>query len=382
MAERPHLLFYFLHLLGVGHVFRAQRLVKAFVKAGFEVDIIFGGKPVSGFDAGDAKVHYLPPIAAADARYSQWLDGDGNPLGDVWMKRRRAVLLDAIGALQPDAVLTEAFPFGRRVVRHEVAAMLEALAAKQEPPMVISSVRDILQPRTKPGRDQETVEILQACYDHVLVHSDPDLVKLDETFPLASEIEQLVGYSGFVVPEGFHEIEAAGGAIDVVATAGGGAFGGEMLSAVVELAAERPELSFLIATGSEAAEGATLTLAERAGPNVQIVERIDGLAAQMGSARLSISQCGYNTAMDVLASRIRAVFVPHDTTGQKEQALRAAVLERAGVAVSVPQSQLTVEVLDEAVTRALSLPKPALDVDFDGAMKSASLVKHWLAARA
>ncbi|EFL88059.1 glycosyltransferase family protein [Ahrensia sp. R2A130] len=382
MANRPHLLFYFLHLLGVGHVFRAQRLVKAFLNAGFDVDIIYGGKPVPGFDPGDARVHYLPPISAADASYSQWLDGNGDALGDDWMEKRCAVLLDAIASLQPDAVLTEAFPFGRRVVRHEVTAMLDALAAKSRPPLVTSSVRDILQPRTKPGRDQETVDVLHARYDQVLVHSDPALVTLEETFPLTCEIEPMLGYTGFVVPANLLEIEPSGAAVDIVATAGGGAFGGEMLDVVVQLAALRPELNFLIATGSEAKEGAIAKLIELAGPNVRIVKRINGLAGQMAAARLSISQCGYNTAMDVLASRSRAVFVPHDTTGQKEQALRAAVLERAGVAVSLPQSRLTLKALSDAVIQALVLPKPALDVDFDGAANSAKLVKLWLAARA
>ncbi|MEN0040022.1 MAG: glycosyltransferase [Pseudomonadota bacterium] len=381
MAERPRLLFYFLHLLGVGHVFRAQRLAKAFLAAGFEVDIIYGGKPVSGFDPGNAKVHYLPPIAAADASYSEWLDGEGKPLSDAWMERRGDTLLEAIADLQPDAVLTEAYPFGRRLVRHEVGAMLDVVAEKPRPPLVISSVRDILQPRTKPGRDQETVDVLRARYDRVLVHSDPTLVRLEETFPLTAPIDGMLGYTGFVVPEGLDQVSLSGMDVDVVASAGGGAFGGELLETVLELATRRTNLTFLISVGSEADPLTLERLLERAGDNAHLVQRIDGLAGQMAKARLSISQCGYNTSMDVLASRCRAVFVPHDTTGQMEQALRAAVLERAGIAVSLPQSRLTLEALSEAVDRASALPKPSLDVDFNGAANSARLVQRWLAAR-
>ena len=56
-------------------------------------------------------------------------------------------------------------------------------------PALVTSVRDILQERIKPGRDAETVEILNRHFDLVMVHGDPAFATLGDTFPLAAAIE-------------------------------------------------------------------------------------------------------------------------------------------------------------------------------------------------
>ena len=89
--------------------------------------------------------------------------------------------------------------------------------------------------------------------------------------------------------------------------------------------------------------------------------------------------------MDALAahrdSACRAVFVPYDTEGQSEQLRRAQLLEEAGYAVCVPQSQLTPEGLLDAVARARSLPRVAHEINFDGVNTSAQLLHAFLDRR-
>ena len=132
-------------------------------------------------------------------------------------------------------ILFEAFPFGRRMVRHEIAALLQAAAERKNPPLIVSSVRDILQERKKHGRNEETRDLITTQFDHVLVHSDPNLIRLGATFPFASEIETKTSYTGFVVPP----VRAVEGAIeryDIIVSAGGGAFGGDLLKTAMEVA--------------------------------------------------------------------------------------------------------------------------------------------------
>jgi len=384
MAERkPRLLFYFLHLLGVGHVYRAKRLVEAFAAEGLAVDIVYGGVPLDGITFAGESVHYLPPIRAEDASYKRMLDADGKELSQDYMQSRKSALLNVFSRLQPDAILTEAFPFGRRVIRHEMDALLTAAMERPEPPLIISSVRDILQENRKPGRIEEARDWARNRFDNVLVHADPNIIRLDATFHLAPEIEDKLAYTGFVVPPS-EGSEAVGG-FDVIVSAGGGGFGEILMRTALHLANGDGARTWCFATGPNLDEAVKADLRENAASNVTVTERLDNLAGHMKRAKISISQCGYNTAMDALAahetSDCRAVFVPHDTTGQTEQLRRARLLETSGYAICVPQSKLSAKRLRGAVKRAVVLPKVMREIDFDGAANSARLLRQWIAAR-
>ena len=83
-------------------------------------------------------------------------------------------------------------------MRFELLPLLEAIAAMKPRPALVTSVRDILQERIKPGRDEETVEILNRHFDLVMVHGDPVFATLADTFPLASSITAEIAYTGMV----------------------------------------------------------------------------------------------------------------------------------------------------------------------------------------
>ena len=272
------------------------------------------------------------------------------------------------------------------MVRHEIGALLEAARKRPTPPLVVSSVRDILQERKKPGRTEETRDWIDDWFDHVLVHSDPNVIQLNETFPFAEEIADKTSYTGFVVPTltGATNVQQ----FDIIATAGGGGFGGSLMDTVLEVARTDPipNAHWCLATGPHMPPETIAELRSAALPNITIVERLDNLAAHLANAKISISQCGYNTAMDVLRahqeSDCRAVFVPYDTERQSEQSRRAELLEKAGYAINLPQSKLTAEGLANAVRHASKLPRTNHAIDFDGVANTAKLVRSWLDQRA
>ncbi len=382
---RPRLLFYFLHLLGVGHVYRAKRLIESLAQQGISVDVIYGGEPIPGMTFEAESVHFLPPIKSADNAFSSYLDENGQALGEAFLKRRQEILLAVFDDLDPDCLLIEAFPFGRRMVRHEIAALIDAASQRSPKPLIVSSVRDILQERKKAGRIEETRNWIKSQFDHVLVHSDPYVIKLDETFPLAHEVASQITYTGFVVPHNNNARTQE--SFDVIVTAGGGAFGGDLMRVAAEAARAAPaDQTWCLAVGHNAETGLRESLQAAAPPNVTVREQLDNLSGHMKLARVSVSQCGYNTAMDVLSvhqtSACRAVFVPYDTEGQSEQLRRAELLEKAGFAINLPQSRLTAGRLLEAVDRAARLPRVAHDVDFSGASNTADIVCGWLDCRA
>ncbi len=370
-GEPERVLFHVQHLLGVGHIHRARLLIGGFRKAGLAVDVVHGGIPVDGFDYEAESVTFLPALRARDASFADILDETGQPVSEAYRTRRAKLLVETFDSLQPDAIVIEAWPFGRRVLRKEMAALMKAAAYRRIKPLVITSVRDILQEGRKPGRSEEAVDNVRAHIDHVLVHTDPALVPLDATFPLTDRIADCIAYTGYVVPE---SAVVNAQPFDVIVTAGGGAFGADLLATAAEAAQHFPEERWCMATGPN---GAALPVPD----TVTLVDRIDGLAAHMAKAGLSISQCGYNTAMDVLSSGVKAVFVPHDTTGQTEQKRRAELLGDKGYAICVPQSDLTVDGLVDAIAKARALRSPVHRPDLSGVQTSAALLAGWLAER-
>ena len=152
-AKAPSVFFYVQHLLGIGHLARGSRIARALIDRGMEVTFVTGGLPVPGFPGPGIAHIALPPIAVADSGFSGLVTATGEPADADYLEARKNQLLEAFRTARPDIVLIEAFPFGRRQVRFELLPLIEAIAATNPRPALVTSLRDILQRRSKPGRD-------------------------------------------------------------------------------------------------------------------------------------------------------------------------------------------------------------------------------------
>jgi len=216
--------FYVQHLLGIGHLKRAATLAQALRAAGFQVVLVSGGAPVSGI-AVDVQ---LSPASAADAKFKTLLDDSGRPVDEEWKRGRAAALLDVWRALRADVLLVELFPFGRRQMRFELMPLLEDARRLAPRPLVVCSVRDLLQPR--PDREQETAELATRFFDRILVHGDPRLASFERTFGSARTLEGRLHYTGYVVAPA---ASPAAAAAEVLVSAGGGAVGRRLLETAI-----------------------------------------------------------------------------------------------------------------------------------------------------
>ena len=372
----PRVLFYVQHLVGVGHVFRATRIVCALRGQGVEVALVFGGVPLPNLDIADARIHYLPPVRAGLEVFNRLEDGDGNPVDDAYKDRRRDRLLAIFEETKPDVVVTEAFPFGRRQMRFELIPLMEAAQARRPRPAVVASVRDILQESSKPERDREVVDILNRYFDRVLVHGDPGFVRIEYTFPHGEEIAGKLLYTGIVAPE--PPVPAIGDEeFDVVVSVGGGAFGHKLLLAALKarklsvLADARwVVLTGLAATAEQKAELETL-----ADGNVVFERFIPDLPARLAAAKLSISRVGYNTTADIYAAGCRAIVVPFSDGIETEQITRAALMQEKGLAIAIGHEDETPEVIAAAIDRAMAGPAPdRSSIDINGAANAARML--------
>jgi predicted glycosyltransferase len=376
-SQPPRVFFYVQHLLGIGHLARASRIARALAEDGFDVTVVTGGTPVTGFPG--PLVHHvaLPPITAGDAGFSGLADIDGNPVDDAFKDNRKERLLAAFRQSQPDIVIIEAFPFGRRQVRFELLPLLEAIAAMERKPLVVTSLRDILQERSKPGRDEETVALVTQYFDHVLVHGDPAFARLEDTFPLASEITDKVIYTGLVAaPAPAQPTEQ----FDVIVSAGGGAVGNALIRAALEAAKSiGKSLSWALITGPNLPQSDFDAISADAPAHVSVTRFRPDFASLLAGARLSVSQAGYNTVCDILRAGCHALLIPFTAGGETEQTVRAERLEKLGLAHVLTEDDLSTESMTRAIETALTATdRPPHSLDLDGARRTAEILRGLL----
>jgi predicted glycosyltransferase len=375
------MLVYVQHLLGIGHLARASLIADAARKAGLRVKLVLGGPPVPGFPPPGIETVALPPVRAGQSGFSELVDLAGEPAGEAYLGERLETLLAAFEAFRSDIVLIEAFPFGRRQMRFELEPLLERARDARWAPLVACSLRDIVQEGRKPGRDRETVDVLQRSFDIVVVHGDPDLIALDATFPLAHEIAPLIRYTGIVTgPVGALEGER----FDVIVSAGGGAAGGRIMRAALA-ALPRSRLKdarWTFVTGPNLPPDVAGELAAGLPENAVVTSHRGDFRALLANARLSISQAGYNTAADVLVAGCRSVMVPFAEGGETEQTRRAEALGGRKLVHVVDERELSPESLSEAIDRAIQDALPARSgLRLDGAECTPALLLEALRAK-
>jgi predicted glycosyltransferase len=372
-------LFHVQHLLGIGHLQRSLRIAEALAQAGMTVTLVSGGAPTALPRDPAIRWVQLPPVRARDAQF-ELIDSTGAPIDDALREARRRALLAAFAAARPDVVVVEGYPFARRSFRFELEPLVAAVRETRPRPCLVCSVRDVVVVRDDPERHRDIVERVKRDFDAVLVHGDPTLVPFDASFPAAPQIADRLVYTGYVAPPAAVGAATGEGSPGVVVSAGGGAAGHDLLSAA--LAARRSgclaNLSWLLLTGTNLPEPAFAALAATAPPGVAVERFRPDLPALLRGCRVSVSQAGYNTVLDILAARCRAVLVPFAAERETEQLLRAGRLAALGVVELLRESELTPLLLTAAIERATARLPAAIAIDTDGAARSARLIVEML----
>ncbi len=371
-------LFYVQHLLGIGHLQRALSLVDAIALEDIAVTLVLGGEPPPWpIFARAERLVQLTPVSARDASFKELVGPAGQPIDQKLKKSRREALLAAFDAASPDAIVIEAFPFGRRAFRFELEALLEAARARRPRPRILCSLRDIVVVPDELTRRRDIIDRVRADFDFVLVHGDPDFIPLDESFPAASEIANRLIYTGYISGQDQPDAtDETAGADEVLVSVGGGAVGGTLLSTAVE-ARRRGCLNGLtwrLLAGPNLPAG---TFEELAGglPAGAVLERYRQEFPQMlRRCRVSVSQAGYNTILNILAARVPAVVVPFASERETEQRLRAERLAARGVLELVDEADLTPDRLSCAIKRAIERGPGTISVQTGGARCAASLI--------
>src|SRR5262245_57264638 len=153
------------HLLGDGHLTRAAAIGRALSGRGHNVTLVSGGNPAPLVRLDSLNLVQLPPLHIAGTAFSRLLDERGEAADAALLAARRTQLLTVLQTSTPDVVVTELFPFGRRILSDEYVELLRTARRARPRPLFLCSIRDILVAPTQWERIVAAHQRLDELYD-------------------------------------------------------------------------------------------------------------------------------------------------------------------------------------------------------------------------
>lgn len=382
---KPALLLYCQHSVGIGHLMRSLVIAESLTRD-FRVVFLNGGVfPAGVVPPHGVEIVDLPPLGLE--RRQLVSRGEAQDI-DCIKAVRKAIVLGTYDRIRPEVVLVELFPFGRKKFAFE---LLPLLKRTRRPtgwrPSVLCSVRDILV-SARPDQQHHDDRARWLCnryFDGVMVHADPALAEFSESFRPSRPLTVPVHYTGFVARSSRGAVGGARGP-HVLVSAGGGLAGGDLLRAAVAAhALTPPELRrpMRIVAGPFLPEPEWNALRDSVDgrADIALVRSVPDLGAEMQRAAVSVSQCGYNTATDILGANVPALVVPYAAQREDEQANRARRLARLGLLRMLDADALAPgRLAQEIVTTTHFLPETSA-LSLDGGRRTAEIVARCLAMR-
>jgi predicted glycosyltransferase len=378
--------YYCQHVLGIGHFHRSLEICRAIAR-NHPTTLILGG-PVVQVDIPEIEVLRLPGLQM-DSEFSTMVPCDSNLSLEEVKKARRKLLYNHFAKSCPDVFVTELYPLGRKAFRFELDPVLDHIREKVSPRcFCYCSVRDILVEK-KTGREKfedRAVKTLNRYYDGLLVHADPKVITLEETFGRLKDIHIPLHYTGFVSQ---HRRTAPMvnirstfdlGPEDklIVASIGGGNVGSELLFAAIDgfnSLKSKVNSHLQLFCGPYCEDNIYEQLQRKTGPNISLQRFTDRFPEWLSAADLSISMAGYNTCMNLVQAGTPALVYPFGQN--REQRLRAERLAEKTAISLLTDRDLQSRLVSRHIIRQLDTPRSAEFINIDGAAGTAVQLERW-----
>lgn len=384
-TDKPNLIFYCQHSLGMGHLVRALTLATTLSER-FTVIFLNGGRfPDNIAKPEGMEVINLPPLGMDEDNqlYSQ---DDKYSVAEAQLLRKQ-ILLIVFKQYRPQVILIELFPFGRKKFAGEIMPLLKAAKRMEHSsPLVFCSLRDIMVNARKDQirHDNRARWLVDRYFDAILIHADPHFARLEDTFRPTRPLKTAVHYTGFVLPRD-QDHPKQNKTRQLVVSAGGGMVGAPLFRvamAAQEVLWQRFHLPMTLIAGPFLPEDDWQAI-EAAAKNrlgLTVHRHVPSMNEVLASHSISVSQCGYNTVMDILKSGIAALVVPFSQGQENEQMQRARRLEKLGLLRMVDATELDVSRFVLEIEKLLAFtPAPSI-LDLHGATSSSDMIGQLLAA--
>jgi predicted glycosyltransferase len=355
----------------LGHFYRALALAEAMAE---QFDIcFFNGGPVPGMAELPANIRFihLPPIRMEE-------DGSLSGEGDVAaiMEQRKQTFLAVASDAPAAALVVELYPFGRKKFAPEIDPLIGYVRGHGG--KIICSVRDVLvNVRADQARhDQRAADTLNTLFDAVLVHSDDRIFKLEDSFNPERPLTIPVFHTGFVTRTVRRETPATGNL--TLVTAGGGVVGHAIYQSAVEaqhVLWEQKGWAMTVVAGPLFPEADWQALQQQ-GQNVgglTLLREVKSMAPLLAQAGRVVSQCGYNSALEIVQHGVPTLFIPFARGQESEQTTRARQFGELGFSQWMPENELCGSALARRLLQQ-GAPAPKAALNTDGASTSAHMI--------
>jgi predicted glycosyltransferase len=387
-AEKPRVLIYCQHILGMGHLIRSMTIARALRNCA--VVFVNGGESCSGMEVPSwVTIVNLPPLTADSEFHELNIPSQDATLEQVQLARKN-MLFEHFEHFRPDVVIIELFPFGRKRFAFELLPLLAHIRLSSPSTKVVCSLRDILVTKPDPVRHEDwVVSLMNRYFDLLLIHSDPTFQTLNETFSRCHDLRCEVQYTGFVTQDAdvltgcspATDPSISDGRPMILASVGGGRVGYELLQSTIQasgLLSTTHLHRLLMFTGPYMPDHQYEQLHTLAAqqPQIEVRRFTSSFQSLMRQASLSISMAGYNTCMNILNTGTRALVWPFTGNKNDEQTIRAQKLERRGLLTLLKSIDLNPEQLAGKIVATLSHSPihPPHSINTNGAQETAMAI--------
>lgn len=371
-------MFYCQHILGMGHLIRSIEIVKGLIPD-FQICFINGGKVIEEFQfPTEIEVINIPAVQT-DREFNELSPVDDRFTMAELEEKRRSTLLETCDRFEPDILIIELYPFGRRRFSFELIPLVEK--AKSMGTKIVSSVRDIIVTKQNQQRHEEKVcRLINQYFDMLLIHGDPNFVKLDLSFSRIEDLNCPVHYTGYVVQPIPQPPKIANKPL-ILVSVGGGRFGHDLLECVAHTATilkDKIPHQIQMFTGPFCPDEVSQKLRDiaKSQDNLTCDRYTPNLLDYMQQADLSIGMAGYNTTMNILSTGVKAMMMAFQGNNDKEQLTRLTKLDKLGRVKMIQPEDLKPEEFTQNVIDYLQYQPTELDLDFNGATNTAYYLKQ------
>jgi predicted glycosyltransferase len=386
-----NIIFYCQYVWGMGHLVRSLEFARAL--SDHDVTLVVGGQQVE-VDRPDHVELVRLPVLYMDEKFTRLIPGDPGRSVKHVQRERKSALYSLFEKKKPDLFIVELYPFGRSIFGFELEPLLDEIRAGRFGRVkAVCSLRDILvEKKDPPVYEKRVLEKLNRYFDALLIHSDAGLQRLDETFSRARDIEIPLVYTGFITqqtdPAGGRklrqELKIAPGEKLIVASAGGGRSGFNILTSVLDacklLRGSLP-IRLEVFSGPFMENEAYEKLVARSGPGIRIQRYSRRFLDYLDAADLSVSLAGYNTCMNLLVTQVPALVYPY--ARQQEQPMRVGKIKHMLPMKILNAEDIQPDRLSDHIVQMLSQKRnfKTLPIDLNGAANAAKFLSRWLNER-
>jgi predicted glycosyltransferase len=371
-------MFYCQHILGMGHLIRSVEIVRGLIPD-FKICFINGGQVIPEFEF-PPEIEVVNILAIkTDSEFTELTPVDDSLTMTELETIRTNMLLSVCDRFQPDILIIELFPFGRRRFSFELIPLMEK--AKAMGTKIVSSVRDIVVTKQDQQRHEEKVcRLINKYFDLLLIHGDPNFIKLNLSFSRIDDLNCPVHYTGYVV-QPVPKLQTIDKKPLILVSVGGGRFGHDLLECVANTA---PILQAKIPHHIQVFTGA-FSPDEVLAKLQQITKNLDNITCDrytsnllnyMQQADLSIGMGGYNTTMNILSTGTKAMMMAFQGNDDKEQETRLKKLDSLGRVKMIYSQDLQPEKFAKDIVNYLKQNPSQLTLNLNGVENTSNYLQQ------